>query len=75
MRDLRSDYPLETASLLLAFYVGASHLPFLRFVRDCKLLRTRVRLVSLSCRSLRRGGENIRVERQDFGGSMFVIFA
>ena len=30
MLDLRSDYPLETTLLLLAFYVVASHLPLFR---------------------------------------------
>ena len=35
MRDLRSDYPLETTSLLLAFYVVGSYLPLFKFVRDC----------------------------------------
>jgi hypothetical protein len=31
-------------------------------------LRSVTRGVSLSCRSLRRGRENIRVKRQDIGG-------
>jgi hypothetical protein len=41
MRDLRSDYPLETTSLLLAFYVVRSYLPLFRFVRDCNSCRGR----------------------------------
>jgi len=38
-------------------------------------LRSAMRVVLLSCCSLRRGKENNRVERQDVGGVIFAIFA
>jgi len=85
MRDLRSDYPLETTSLLPAFYVVGSYLPLsgssvtafhvVDAALMCRLtaLGDAICVAFLSRFAARKGKQS--GERQDSAGAVGVLFA